>query len=43
MLVAGAEVPFDNSITGYLTVYQDQLEKYIAAFRPQRKFTMFFL
>ena len=37
MEATGAEVPFDNSITGYLTVYQDQLEKIYCSFSPTQK------
>jgi len=32
----GAKVPFDNSITGNFTVYEDRFKQFIAAIRPHR-------
>jgi len=37
----GAEVPFDSSITGNFTVYEDRFKQFIAAICPQRKFRIF--
>jgi len=41
-VVTGAEVPFDNSVTGNFTVYQDQLENNLCSYSPTQKFGMFF-
>jgi len=38
----GTKVPFDNSITGNFTVYEDRFKQFIAAIRPHRKCKMLF-